>query len=217
MCDYCNFKLTGNILSERINILDIIDIKPKYDVDLENIPQQLKLINIGCIEKNKIIKYKSLVDKNKVKKSHFIRKNDILISCCRPNSDKTRLVTQTDIDDGYIANLHKVRIKTEYLDQYPPIYIYAILYSIIGEKATSGENKRNNFERMFAKSTSYPTIKLEMFAHLDIFVHKDPEKIKSWTKKLTEIYDKTDNNIEFKSICTEIFNELVSEFEIYAK
>lgn len=217
ICDYCNFILTENKdLAININCSDILDINHSNERDvLTDI--KYKQFNIGCLEKNKIIKHmenQDNINKENVSKGSIIYINDIIISTCRPNCDKTRLITEDDINSGYITNINKLRVKSEYTEQYPPIYIYAILYQIIGEKKQKNGN-RNNAERMFAKSTSYPTIKLEMFKHINLPLHKKSSHIKSWTSKLNKIYDS--NMIEFKKLSKTMFQEIVGEFNILSE
>ena len=213
ICDYGNFEIKGNEqIATKINILDIIEINHKHTIDTLT-HEQLKLTNIGSIEKNKFMKHHSIVLKEKVNRGHVIQTNDMLISTCRPNCSKTRLITDKDINNGYISNVNKCRIKPLLLETYPPIYIYAIMYQIIGEKGKKNE-ARNNFERMFVKSSMYPTIKLGMCKHIDIYVHKDQNKIKEWSNTLLECYDI--NMKKFKKKSKELFDELITEFRIYS-
>ena len=195
-----------------INTLDVIDIN--HTNEIETSRNTFKDLNIGCIEKNKIIKHKTILTKDNLKKNHFLKVNDIIISGCRPNADKTRLITMNDINLGYTTGISKVKVKDELSVKYPPIYIYAILYQIIGEKSTK-DSPRNNAERMFAKSTSYPTIKLEMFRHINLPLHRDDNKINEWTNKLNNIYDNDMEN--FKKYSKELFNEIISEFTLFSE
>jgi type I restriction-modification system DNA methylase subunit len=213
ICDYGNFILKENEdTAISINTEEVIDINHVNEIETSR--DTFYDLNIGCIEKNKIIKHKTLLTKDKLKKNHFLKVGDIIISGCRPNSDKTRLITQSDIDSGYTTGISKVKVKDEYKDKYPPIYIYAILYEIIGEKSVKG-GSRNNAERMFAKSTSYPTIKLEMFHHIDLPLHKDNQKIDEWTTKLSSVYDNDMKN--FKKYSKELFSEIISEFTLFSE
>ena len=213
ICDYGNFILKENEETAiSINTLDVIDIN--HTNEIETSRDTFYDLNIGCIEKNKIIKHKTILTRDKLKNNHFLKVGDIIISGCRPNSDKTRLITQSDIDSGFTTGISKVKVKDEYKDKYPPIYVYAILYQIIGEKSTKG-SPRNNAERMFTKSTSYPTIKLEMFRLVDLPLHKDDKKIEEWTTKLSNVYD--NDMISFKRLSKELFNEIISEFTLFSE
>ena len=213
ICDYGNFILKENEETAiSINTLDVIDIN--HTNEIETSIDTFYDLNIGCIEKNKIIKHKTILTRDKLKNNHFLKVGDIIISGCRPNSDKTRLITQSDIDSGYTTGISKVKVKDEYMDKYPTIYIYAILYQIIGEKSGKGL-PRNNAERMFTKSTSYPTIKLEMFRLVNLPLHKDDKKIKEWTTKLSSVYDNDMKN--FKKYSKELFNEIISEFTLFSE
>ncbi len=214
MCDYANFEIIENKkISNSVNILEIIDINHIND-KYTNI-SVYKDFNIGCIEKNKIIKTIKEINVDEVKSSHILNENDIIISCCRPNCDKTRLITKEDIVNGYSSNIPKIKVKNKYCKKYPPIYIYSILYQIIGEKSQKGF-ARNNAERMFAKSTSYPTIKLEMFKHIQIPLHKKQNIIDIWVKKLNSVYDNSDMT-KFKEISSDMFSELIDKFIIYSR
>lgn len=213
ICDYGNFILKENEETAiSINTFDVIDIN--HTNEIETLRDTFYDLNIGCIEKNKIIKHKTILTRDKLKNNHFLKVGDIIISGCRPNSDKTRLITQLDIDSGYTTDIRKVKVKEEYKDKYPSIYVYAILYQIIGEKSGKGM-PRNNAERMFTKSTSYPTIKLEMFRLVDLPLHKDDKKIDEWTTKLGNVYDNDMKN--FKKYSKELFNEIISEFTLFSE
>ena len=213
ICDYSNFILKENKNNAiTLNSLEILDINHKHTSEL--LSDKYYDCKIKDLEKNKFIKYKSVVLKKDVKDSYIIKENDILISTCRPKSEKTRLVNRSDIERGLITGINKLRVKSNYINTYPSIYIYAILYQFIGEKSVKG-GPRSNFERMFAKSTSYPTIKLEMLKHLDIPLHKDDNKIKEWEKKLLNVYDK--DMVTFKRYSKELFNEIVLEFTMFSE
>lgn len=213
ICDYGNFIIKGNEeTSISMNTTDLINMKHinKIETSLNTFYD----FNIGCIEKNKIINHKTIIPRDKLKEKNFLKVNDIIISCCRPNCDKTRLITQSDIDSGYTSGISKLKVKEEYKEKYPPIYVYSILYQIIGEKSGKGM-PRNNAERMFTKTSMYPTIKLEMFNLIDIPLHKDDKKIKEWTTKLLNVYDTDMNN--FKKYSKELFSEIISEFKLFSE
>lgn len=213
ICDYGNFIIKGNEeTSISINTMNLIDIN--HSNKIESSKTIFYDFNIGCIEKNKIIKHKTVINKDNLTDKHFLKLNDIIISCCRPNSDKTRLITQSDIDSGYTSGICKLKIKDEYIEKYPPIYVYSILYQIIGEKSGKGL-PRNNAERMFTKTSMYPTIKLEMFNLIDIPLHNEDKKIKEWTTKLLDVYDRDMDN--FKKYSKELFNEIISEFTLFSE
>lgn len=216
LCDYSNFILKENQETAfSFNMLDIIDLNHENKTELQSLTRDTYYdFNIGCLEKNKIIKYKDIVNKENVKQSHILKENDIIISCCRPNNDKTRLISKNDILTGYTTGISKCRVKEIHKDKYPPIYVYSILYQIIGDKSKKG-HPRNNAERMFAKSTNYPTIKLDMFKHINIPLHKDDKKITEWTQKLNQVYDI--DMKQFKSLSRDMFEELIDEFKIYSK
>ena len=68
----------------------------------------------------------------------------------------------------------------------------------------------------YAPITSmYPTIKLEMFNLIDIPLHNEDKKIKEWTTKLLDVYDRDMDN--FKKYSKELFNEIISEFTLFSE
>jgi type I restriction-modification system DNA methylase subunit len=212
VCDYGNFKITPHSCSQLINSMELFEFKYYNDAYNTNLP--LKNVKIGDIEKNRIIKSSNKIKKEDVGKGGWLKPEDILISCCRPNCDKTRLVTQDDIDKNYISYMHKIKIKDTMINDYPTIYIYSILYQFIGEKGTKKSiSKKSYFERMFVKSTMYPTIKIGMLKLLDIPVHKNKVDIERWVQILSPLY--TNNNMtEFKQKSRSLFDELIQEFTI---
>lgn len=213
MCDYSNFILIENKdIAKSINLGTLIDLNHKNPKILNR--EIYYNFKIGGLEENKFIKPEKEISKDEVSDSHVLKENDIIISCCRPKNEKTRLITSSDVNNGFITGIKKLRVKEEYVDQYPPIYIYSILYQIIGDKSKSGQ-PRNNAERMFAKSSSYPTIKLEMFRKINLPLHKNHEKILEWTEKLNKVYD-TDMK-QFKLLSKTMFEELIDNFTIYAE
>ena len=175
------------------NDYEMKSIKNICDINSDNNiinKEKYKYVEIRNITQNKIISFTEKDKKNLPPNAkNTVKKNDILISCVRPNKNKIVLIDE----DKYCEYIYSsALIKLSNL-KYDHRYIYSVIYLLI-----------DIFKNTISKGSTYPRFSPKDLEKISIPIPKTQDKIDYWVEKFSKA---SKNEKLYKQYSEELYKE----------